>query len=160
MKLYYTISEVAGMLNVNSSLLRFWETEFPQLRPAKNSHGSRTYTEKDIELVKRIYHLTKECGYTLDGAREQLKKRRKGTSDAEVYAGDAEAVSAVAADVAATASVPAAEAVPTSLFPDLDLQQTKDDVEKMRQQCDAAVAKLKDARQQLMALKEIVLAEE
>lgn len=156
MKLYYTISEVAGMLNVNSSLLRFWETEFPQLRPAKNRHGSRTYTEKDIELVKRIYHLTKECGYTLDGAREQLKKRRKGTSDAETYAGDAEAVSAVAA----TVSVSMAEAVPTSLFPDLDLQQTKDDAEKMRKQCDAAVAKLKDVRQQLMALKETVLAEE
>lgn len=138
MKLYYTISEVAGMLNVNPSLLRFWETEFPQLRPAKNSHGSRTYTEKDIELVKRIYHLTKECGYTLDGAREQLKKRRKDQEE-------------VSTPVVAAPEEPAE--VPASLFPDLELQQTKDDLDKLQQQRTAAVKKLKEVRQQLQDLK-------
>ena len=72
-KLYYSISEVAEMLNVNTSLLRFWETEFPELRPVKNKRGTRSYTSKDIELLRRIHYLTKECGMTLDGARQQLK---------------------------------------------------------------------------------------
>lgn len=72
-KLYYNISEVASMLGVNASLLRYWETEFPALRPAKNKKGTRSYTSADIELLRRIYHLTKECGMTLEGARQQLK---------------------------------------------------------------------------------------
>ena len=72
-KLYYNISEVAEMLGVNTSLLRYWETEFPELRPAKNKKGTRSYTQKDIDLLRRIHHLTKECGLTLDGARQQLK---------------------------------------------------------------------------------------
>ena len=73
MKLFYTIGEVAEMFNVNTSLLRYWESEFPQLKPHKTTKGTRSYTEKDIALLRRIYHLTKECGYTLDGAREQLR---------------------------------------------------------------------------------------
>ena len=72
-KLYYNISEVAEILGVSTSLLRYWETEFPDLRPAKNKKGTRSYTTKDIELLRRIYHLTKECGLTLEGARQQLK---------------------------------------------------------------------------------------
>ena len=72
-KLYYSIGEVAEMLNVNTSLLRFWETEFGDIRPAKNKKGTRSYTAEDIELLKRIYFLTKECGLTLDGAKQQLK---------------------------------------------------------------------------------------
>ena len=72
-KLYYNISEVAEMLGVNTSLLRYWETEFPELRPAKNKKGTRSYTQKDIDLLRRIHYLTKECGLTLDGARQQLK---------------------------------------------------------------------------------------
>lgn len=61
------------MLGVNTSLLRYWETEFPELRPAKNKKGTRSYTQKDIDLLRRIHYLTKECGLTLDGARQQLK---------------------------------------------------------------------------------------
>lgn len=72
-KLYYNIGEVAEMLGVNASLLRYWETEFPELRPTKNKKGTRSYTQKDIELLQRIYFLTKERGMTLDGARQQLK---------------------------------------------------------------------------------------
>ena len=72
-KLYYNISEVAEMLGVNTSLLRYRETEFPELRPAKNKKGTRSYTQKDIDLLRRIHYLTKECGLTLDGARQQLK---------------------------------------------------------------------------------------
>lgn len=72
-KLYYTIGEVAQMMDVNPSLLRFWETEFPQIKPHKNKKGTRFYTVNDIELLKRIYHLTRNCGYTLDGVRDQLR---------------------------------------------------------------------------------------
>lgn len=73
-KLYYGIGEVADMLGVNTSLLRFWETEIPELSPHKNAKGSRYYTTEDIALLKQIYHLTRDCGYTLDGVRDQLRK--------------------------------------------------------------------------------------
>jgi DNA-binding transcriptional MerR regulator len=72
-KLYYSIGEVAQLLGVNPSLLRFWETEFPQIKPYKNKKGTRFYNDQDIELLKRIYHLTRDCGYTLDGVRDQLR---------------------------------------------------------------------------------------
>ncbi len=72
-KLYYSIGEVAEMLGVNTSMLRFWETEFKELRPVKNKRGTRSYTQQDIDLLRRIHYLTKECGLTLDGARQQLK---------------------------------------------------------------------------------------
>lgn len=76
-KFYYSIREVSDMLGVNSSLLRFWETQFPQVRPHKNSRGIRCYTADDIALLRHIYHLTKERGFTLDGARDQLKAERR-----------------------------------------------------------------------------------
>ena len=72
-KLYYSIGEVAEMLNVNASMLRFWETEFPALRPSKNKKGTRSYTKNDIDLLRRIIFLTKDSGLTLEGARQQLK---------------------------------------------------------------------------------------
>ena len=67
LKLYYSISEVARMFDVNESLLRFWEKEFPQLRPKKGGRGIRQYRKEDIETVKLIYHLVKERGMTLPG---------------------------------------------------------------------------------------------
>jgi len=76
MKLYYTISEVAEQLKVNPSHLRFLETEFPEIRPNTNSRGVRHYRQADIDLLKRIIYLTKECGYTLEGTRQQLKASR------------------------------------------------------------------------------------
>lgn len=72
-KLYYSISEVSSMLGVSQSLLRFWETEFRELKPAKNKKGTRSYTQSDIELLRRIHYFTKECGLTLEGTRQQLK---------------------------------------------------------------------------------------
>lgn len=72
-KLYYSIGEVAKMLGVNTSLLRFWETEIPSIRPRKSQKGTRCYTVEDIALLRQIYHLTRDCGYTLEGAREQLR---------------------------------------------------------------------------------------
>ena len=76
-KLYYSIGEVSRMLDVNPSLLRFWETEFSEIRPHKNKKGTRYYTADDIALLKHIYHLTRDCGYTLDGVREQLRLKDK-----------------------------------------------------------------------------------
>ena len=74
-KLYYSIGEAAGMLGVAPSVLRFWESEFDCIRPVKNKRGTRSYTEHDIELLRRIHYLTRDCGYTLEGAREQMRTR-------------------------------------------------------------------------------------
>lgn len=75
-KLYYSIGEVSKMFGVAASLLRFWEGEFENLRPKKNSKGNRMYAHKDIEIVHKIFHLTKERGYTLQGAKDYLKKNK------------------------------------------------------------------------------------
>ena len=74
-KLYYSIGEVAAMLDVAPSVLRFWETEFDCIRPVKNKRGSRSYTQHDIDLLRRIHYLTRDCGYTLEGAREKMRQR-------------------------------------------------------------------------------------
>jgi DNA-binding transcriptional MerR regulator len=72
-KLYYTIGEVAQMFNVNTSHIRFWSKEFDVIRPATNKKGNRLYTQSDLENFKRIYHLVKEKGFTLKGAKSELK---------------------------------------------------------------------------------------
>lgn len=72
-KLYYSISEVATMFDVNTSLIRFWEKEFNILKPKKNKKGNRLFTKEDIENLKLIYNLVKEKGYTLQGAKDKLK---------------------------------------------------------------------------------------
>ncbi len=74
-KLYYTIGEVAEIVGEQPTVLRFWESEFKQIRPVKNKRGVRSYTEHDIDILRRIHHLTRECGYTLEGAREQMRTR-------------------------------------------------------------------------------------
>jgi DNA-binding transcriptional MerR regulator len=74
-KIYYSIGEVAAMFDVNASLIRFWEKEFPQLQPRKNSRGNRVYTKKEIELFARIHELVKERGYTLEGAKNALREK-------------------------------------------------------------------------------------
>lgn len=76
-KLYYSISEVARAFNVNPSLLRYWEDQFPILNPKKNKKGNRYFTTEDINNLKLIYHLVKEKGYTLDGARIALTTNTK-----------------------------------------------------------------------------------
>lgn len=77
LKLYYSIGEVAEMFDVNESLLRFWEKEFPQLSPKKGGRGVRQYRKEDIETVKLIYHLVKERGMTLPGARQRMKDNKE-----------------------------------------------------------------------------------
>ncbi|MCB0507738.1 MAG: MerR family transcriptional regulator [Chitinophagales bacterium] len=78
-KLYYSISEVAKQFGVATSLIRFWETEFDILKPRKTQKGNRLYTKKDIENFRLIYHLVKEKGYTLDGAKKKLKEKDNET---------------------------------------------------------------------------------
>ncbi|CEN50877.1 MerR family transcriptional regulator [Capnocytophaga canis] len=73
-KLYYTIGEVAKAFNVNTSLLRFWEKEFGIISPKKNLKGSRKFSADDVKKLQLIYHLVKEKGFTLEGARQKLKE--------------------------------------------------------------------------------------
>lgn len=75
-KLYYSIGEVAKAFDVNASLIRFWEKEFPQIQPKKNKKGNRFFTPQDIQNFKLIYHLVKERGYTLEGARTALDENK------------------------------------------------------------------------------------
>lgn len=72
-KKYYTIGEVAQLLDVSTSLIRFWEKQFPSLQPQKNQQGTRRYSQKDIVQLRTIYKLVKKQGYTLRGAREIMK---------------------------------------------------------------------------------------
>jgi DNA-binding transcriptional MerR regulator len=80
-KLYFTIGEVAEMFDVNTSLIRFWEKEFDVLQPKKNKKGNRLFTKQDVENLKIIYHLVKERGYTLQGAKAKLKDNRQDLSE-------------------------------------------------------------------------------
>ena len=74
---YYAIGEVAKAFGVNTSLIRFWEKEFDVLKPKKNAKGNRKFTPEDIKNLKFIYHLVKERGFTLDGAKTHLKEEKK-----------------------------------------------------------------------------------
>ena len=77
-KLYYSIKEVAQMMNVSESLLRYWETEFPHLRPKTTGNKVRQYTEKDISQIKVIYNLVKVRGFKLAAARKMINENRQG----------------------------------------------------------------------------------
>ena len=81
LKLYYSVSEVAEMLGVSESLLRFWEKEFPQITPKKAGRGIRQYRKEDIDTLKLIYHMAKERGMTLQGARQRLETNNKSQTD-------------------------------------------------------------------------------
>lgn len=76
-KRYYGIGEVAAAFKVNTSLIRFWEKEFDVLKPKKNAKGNRKFTPEDITNLKFIYHLVKERGFTLDGAKTHLKEGKQ-----------------------------------------------------------------------------------
>lgn len=80
-KIFYKIGEVAKELNVNVSLIRFWEKEFDILNPKKNKKGNRLFTTKDFNNLKIIYHLVKERGFTLDGAKKKLRENKEDTTD-------------------------------------------------------------------------------
>lgn len=72
-KLFYTMGEVAEMFDVNASLIRYWGSQFPMLKPHRNKKGNRLFSPADIEVLKRIYYYVKECGMTLEGAKRALR---------------------------------------------------------------------------------------
>ncbi|QTE24077.1 MerR family transcriptional regulator [Polaribacter cellanae] len=78
-KRYYKIGEVAKAFNVNASLIRFWEKEFAIIKPKKNAKGNRLFTQDDIANFKLIFNLVKERGFTLEGAKQKLKKNPEST---------------------------------------------------------------------------------
>jgi DNA-binding transcriptional MerR regulator len=80
-KRYYSIGEVAKAFQVNASLIRFWDKEFDILKPKKNAKGNRMFTPEDVKNLQLIYHLVKERGFTLEGAKTHLKEGQKKTLD-------------------------------------------------------------------------------
>ena len=80
-KLYYSIGEVAEIFNVAPSLIRFWESEFDIIKPKKNRKGNRQFTKEDIDNVRTIFHLVKEKGFTLQGAKEMLRNDSQAVKD-------------------------------------------------------------------------------
>lgn len=78
LKIYYSIKEVASMFDVKESLLRYWETQFPHLKPKTTGNKVRQYTEKDIEQIKLIYNLVKVRGFKIASARKMLNENRDG----------------------------------------------------------------------------------
>jgi len=80
-KLYYSIGEVAEIFSVAPSLIRFWESEFELIKPKKNRKGNRQFTKEDIDNVRTIYHLVKEKGFTLQGAKEMLRNDTQAVRD-------------------------------------------------------------------------------
>lgn len=85
-KLYYSISEVAEMTGLKPYVLRFWEKEFPFLKPKKNRAGNRSYQQKDIDLINQIKHLLYDEGYTIEGARSRFKTLRYEDEEAKLVA--------------------------------------------------------------------------
>ena len=75
-KLFYTIGEVSKILNVNVSLIRFWDNEFDIIKPKKNKKGNRLFSENDLKNLKIIHHLLKNNGFTIKGAKKALKSKK------------------------------------------------------------------------------------
>lgn len=79
-KLYFTMGEVAEMFDVNASLIRHWESQFSVLRPKRNKKGNRLFSPQDVENLKLVYHLVKERGMTLEGAKKALRQQHAAES--------------------------------------------------------------------------------
>ena len=122
-KRYFSISEVAKMLDVKPSLLRFWEKEFKEISPKTNARGKRAYKQDDIDVIRRIYDLVKVQGLTLAGARKALRSRKGESSER---------------GKAAAQAVQAAKAAPAPIADDRSEERAQ------------AVAKLKQIRQKLL----------
>jgi len=80
-KLYYTIGEVAEMFDVNTSMIRFYEKEFEILQPKKNAKGNRLFRPEDLDNLKIIFHLLKDKGFTLQGAKDYMKSNKNEVQD-------------------------------------------------------------------------------
>ena len=83
LKRYYSIGEVATKLNVNTSLIRFWENEFAHIKPNKNSRGDRRFTKENIRQLREVYHLVRERGFTLEGARREIAAGNQPKTDTQ-----------------------------------------------------------------------------
>ena len=81
LKRYYSIGEVAKKLGVNTSLIRFWENEFSHIKPNKNSRGDRRFTKENIAQLQQVFHLVRERGFTLDGARKEIASAERPGAD-------------------------------------------------------------------------------
>ena len=81
LKRYYSIGEVATKLDVNTSLIRFWENEFAHIKPNKNSRGDRRFTKENIRQLREVYHLVRERGFTLEGARREIASNNQPQAD-------------------------------------------------------------------------------
>ena len=86
-KLYYSISEVSEITGIKQYVLRYWESEFPELRPSKNRAGNRIYRDKDIEMIKQIRELLYTDKYTIEGARQRFKEIEEAASDIKAEPG-------------------------------------------------------------------------
>lgn len=84
-KMYYSIREAAEMTELQPHVLRYWETEFKELKPKKNRAGNRIYRETDIEIIQEIKQLLHDHRFTIEGARNELKKRRKSGGDSDTH---------------------------------------------------------------------------
>ena len=93
-KRYYRIGEVAKAFNVNASLIRFWDKEFDVIKPKKNNKGNRLFTQEDVKNIQMIYHLVKEKGFTLEGARKKLKSKPEKLKDNHTIIARLEAIKA------------------------------------------------------------------
>ena len=80
-KMYFAIGEVSRMFDVTTSLIRFWEKEFDIIKPMKNKKGNRLFTAQDVDNLHIIYHLVKERGFTLQGAKDKLNENKSDTID-------------------------------------------------------------------------------
>lgn len=108
-KRYFSISEVAKMLEVKPSLLRFWEKQFKQIAPKTNARGKRAYKQEDIDIIRRIYDLVKVQGLTLEGARKSLVARKGEAKERGVQAMMATQPSAPAASAQTQANAASQE---------------------------------------------------
>jgi len=77
-KLYYSIGEISKLLNVNTSLIRFWEKEFDIIKPKKNTRGNRIFTKNDVDNILLIHHLLKDKKYTIKGAKKKIRENKEG----------------------------------------------------------------------------------
>lgn len=120
-KLYYSISEVGKLVDEEHYVLRYWETEFEQLRPQKNRAGNRIYTQKDIAVIKMIKLLLREKRYTIDGAKSIMKEFNPETGEIPGLHNDSE-------ESAPVAEVPTAQEQPS----ENSLALTRDDLVRLR----------------------------
>lgn len=133
-KLYYSISEVGKLVDEEHYVLRYWETEFEQLRPQKNRAGNRIYTQKDIAVIKTIKHLLREKRYTIDGAKSILKDYNPETGEIPGLVVDGE-------------QQPAEPAPPAAPAPQQTIALTREDLLELRDTLKTVLALLECAPQ-------------